>query len=332
MADNPSQETAVTPEPTVAEPEVKKNLIGEFENFLTAENEQTASTDEKEAKAQPDASADEPTPDDLEPEEADNSPEEGIEELIKVKVNGHDHEVTLDELKNGYSRHSDYSLKTKQLSEERKGLDSERSKITTELEAVKQERDKYATQIKSFLKQDQPDDNIDWDQIYKDDPIEYVRVKAESDRKKDIRQKAEAELKQIEAKQQEEQKQQYTSYINEQSSLLSDKVPEYADPVKGDKLKKDVKDYLNEIGFSDQELSMLTDHRTVMVALEGMKYSKLKKAKLGDKRVKNIPKVSKSGVPTSKQDDNAERRRESLKRAVKTGKSNDMLNAFMDVI
>ena len=39
---------------------------------------------------------------------------------------------------------------------------------------------------------------------------------------------------------------------------------------------------------------MLTDHRTVMVAIEGMKYNQLKKAKLGDKKVKNVPRVSKN--------------------------------------
>ena len=332
MADNPSQETAVTPEPTVAEPEVKENLLGQFENLLTAENEQPSSTDEQEAKAEPDAPADEPTPEDLDTEEADNSPAEVTEELIKVKVNGHDHEVTLDELKNGYSRQSDYSLKTNQLADERRGLDTERSKVNDELEAVKKERDEYAVKVKSFLGQNKPEDNIDWDQVYKDDPIEYVRLKAEADRKKEVRQQAENELRTIESKQQEEQKKKYADYVTTQSNMLSEKVPEYTDPVKGEKLKKNVKNYLNEIGFSDQELSMLTDHRTVMVAIQGMKYDQLKKAKLGDKRVKSVPRVSKSGVSTSKEDANYEKRRESLKRAVKSRKSNDMLNAFMDVI
>jgi hypothetical protein len=113
--------------------------------------------------------------------------------------------------------------------------------------------------------------------------------------------------------------------------MLSEKVPEFADPVKKGKIQANVKNYLNEIGFSDQELSMLTDHRTVMVAIEGMKYNQLKKAKLGDKKVKNIPKVSKSGIPVSKDDANYERRKDAIKR-VKSGKSGDMLEAFMNVL
>jgi len=331
MADNPTQETAVTEEPKVAEPEVKENLLGQFENLLTAENEQPTSEGEQDAKAQPDAPADEPTPDDLELEEADNSPAEGTEELYSVKINGQDEKVNLEELKNGYSRQRDYSTKTNQLATERKNLENERSKTQTEMEAVKKERDDYAVKLKSFINSDKQDDNIDWDQVYNDDPIEYVRMKAESDKKKEVRQQAENELKSIETKQQEEQKKKYAEYVTTQSNMLSEKVPDFADPVKRGKVQSGVKNYLNEIGFSDQELSMLTDHRTVMVAIEGMKYNQLKKAKLGDKKVKNVPKVSKSGVSVSKDDANYERRKDAIKRA-KSGKSGDMLDAFMNVL
>ena len=330
MADNPAMETAVQEQPT-AEPEVKESLIGQFENLITAENELPTSEGEQEAKAQPDAPSDEPTPQDLELEEIDdNSPAEASEELYSVKVNGQEEKVNLNELLAGYSRQKDYSTKTNQLAEERKNLENERSKTQTEIEAVKIERDKYATQLKSFLKQDKEED-IDWDKAYNEDPIEYVRLKAESDRKKEIRQKAENELKSIEAKQKAETEDKYKQYVTSQSALLQEKVPEYADPVKGDKLKLGVKNYLNEIGFSDQELSMLTDHRTVMVAIEGMKYNQLKKAKLDGKKVNKVPKVNKGGVPTSKQDVNVEQRNSSLKRA-KSGKSQDMLDAFMNVI
>tara|TARA_R100000995_G_scaffold34655_2_gene15674 strand:- start:13504 stop:14502 length:999 start_codon:yes stop_codon:yes gene_type:complete len=331
MAENPTQETAVTEEPTVQpEPEVKENLLGQFENLLTAENEQPTSEGEQDAKAQPEAPSDEPTPDDLELEETDNSPAEGTEELVTVKVDGQDTQVTLDELKNGYSRQSDYSKKTQALADERRGLDTERDKVTTELEAVKKERDDYAVKLKSFIKSDKQED-IDWDKVYEQDPIEYVRLKAEADRKKEIRQQAETELKSIQQKQDEEQKKKYADYVTTQSNMLSEKVPEFADPVKKGKIQANVKNYLNEIGFSDQELSMLTDHRTVMVAIEGMKYSQLKKAKLGDKKVKNIPRVSKSGIPVSKDDANYERRKDAIKR-VKSGKSGDMLEAFMNVL
>tara|TARA_A100000171_G_C2126503_1_gene143858 strand:+ start:176 stop:1177 length:1002 start_codon:yes stop_codon:yes gene_type:complete len=332
MADNPTTETAVTPEQSVQpEPEVQTNLLGQFENLITAKNEQPTSTDEQDAQAQPDAPVDELTPDDLELEETDNSPAEGTEELITIKVDGRDQQVTLEELKNGYSRQSDYSKKTQILADERRGLDTERNQINTEKEAVQKERDAYANKLKAYINSEKKDDDTNWDEVYNRDPIEYVRLKAEADKKKEVRQQAEAELKEIETKQKEEQEKKYKEYVTTQANMLSEKVPEFADPVKKGNLQVNIKNYLNEIGFSDQELSMLTDHRTFMVAIEGMKYNQLKKAKLGDKKVKNIPKVSKSGIPTSKDDASFQKRREVMKRA-KSGKSGDMLEAFMNVI
>ena len=162
MADNPAMEPAVTTEdqPTV-DPKVTESLIGQFENLITAENELPTSEGEQDAKAQPDAPSDEPTPQDL--------------ELYSIKINGQEEKVNLNELKNGYSRQKDYSAKTNQLADERRGLEAERTKTQTEMQAVKEERDKYATQIQSFLKQDK-EENIDWDKAYNEDPIEYSRI------------------------------------------------------------------------------------------------------------------------------------------------------------
>ena len=49
--------------------------------------------------------------------------------LHRVKVQGQELDVTLDELKSGYSRDSDYRQKTHQLSLERKNLESEKESL-----------------------------------------------------------------------------------------------------------------------------------------------------------------------------------------------------------
>lgn len=56
--------------------------------------------------------------------------------LFKVKVDGVEEEVTLDELLNGYSRTKDYTNKTQKLSEERKRLESERAEINEQIKLV----------------------------------------------------------------------------------------------------------------------------------------------------------------------------------------------------
>ena len=50
-------------------------------------------------------------------------------ETFNIKVNGQEVPVTLDELKAGYSRQSDYTQKTMQIAEERKALEADRQKL-----------------------------------------------------------------------------------------------------------------------------------------------------------------------------------------------------------
>ena len=54
--------------------------------------------------------------------------------LHRLKVNGQEIEVSLDELKAGYSRDSDYRQKTHQLSMERKDLDVQKNGLRQSLD------------------------------------------------------------------------------------------------------------------------------------------------------------------------------------------------------
>ena len=90
----------------------------------------------EEAQADPEAS------EEIQAEESDTSAEESVEQeeaveespKYRVKANGEELEVSLDELLNGYSRTADYQKKTQSLAEQRKAVESERTKID---EAVK---------------------------------------------------------------------------------------------------------------------------------------------------------------------------------------------------
>ena len=58
--------------------------------------------------------------DEAEEEELDEDEVEEESEVYAVKVDGEELEVTLEELVNGYSRQSDYTKKTQEISEQRK--------------------------------------------------------------------------------------------------------------------------------------------------------------------------------------------------------------------
>ena len=103
-------------------------------------------------------------------EEDGDSEEEQQPQVFTVKVDGKEVEVTLDELQKGYSRTQDYTRKTQQIAEVRKQTEAE-------LQAVRAEREQYAQLLSALEAQVQQatQPNIDWDRLYQEDPIEWVR-------------------------------------------------------------------------------------------------------------------------------------------------------------
>jgi len=96
----------------------------------------------------------------------------------------------------------------------------------------------------------------------------------------------------------------------EQLQILGKNLPEWNDPEKGGKLKLAIKNYALGKGFTEQEISMLIDARSIQVLHDAMKYENLLNAKIAKKKAKVVPKVQKPGTATSK----TEVKSESVKR------------------
>ena len=62
-------------------------------------------------------------------------------------------EVTLDELKKGYSRQSDYTRKTEKLSQDRKSVEELKNENTRLNEEAKIKRDQYEKQLQVLSEQ-----------------------------------------------------------------------------------------------------------------------------------------------------------------------------------
>ena len=264
----------------------------------------------------------------------DEQPSETSQELYKVVVDGQEQEVTLDELTKGYSRQSDYTRKTEKLSQDRKSVEQLKNEYTRQNEEAKIKRDQYEKQINVLseqLKQSEPS-KVDLDRLYEDDPAEYVRVKAEQDRRKELLEKANQEQQRIQAEKQEEQTKQYNAYLDQQRQLLAQKLPIYADKEKGAEFTKNLVNYAKEIGYTDQEINMLVDHRSVIMLANAYRYDKLKKANLKNKKVTKVSKVV-SSSSAKVQDDNEVAKRLKSKKANlrKTGKVNDAVSVLQEL-
>ena len=251
--------------------------------------------------------------------------EEEVQETPRYRVKAGDEEleVDLDELIKGYSRTADYTRKTQTLAEQRKAIEAEAQKV----QEAKVLRDQYAQRlqlIEQMLNQ-QPEEDLS--ALKDSDPIGYaVKMAERVEREKQlsaVRQEREAVL----AKQQAEHQQFLQHHLRQEAERLTAAIPEYADEVKGELVKREIREYAKSIGFSDQELSQVYDHRAVVSLWKAAQYDKLMKSKPGAvKKVAEAPKTLKPGTGTSQAaDDQSKKLRQQLK---KSGKARDAAALF----
>jgi hypothetical protein len=227
--------------------------------------------------------------------ENDQEPVEEVKTRYKAKVGGEEVEVELDELINGYQRSKDYTQKSQALAEQRKAIDAERG----HLEQVKQERMAYAQKLKaldSFLSQQNRGEDLEV--LKETDPIGYaVKVAEQSQREKQLS-VVRAEQNRIAQQQQAEQQQNLQNHLKYESDKLTSVIPELATP-KGDAIRKEIREYAKSVGWSDQELSSVYDHRAVLTLYKAMKFEQLQKGKPDTlKKVQQAPKMLKPGTST----------------------------------
>lgn len=259
----------------------------------------------------------------------DEVSEEAQEEEAKyeIKVNGKPVEVTLDELMSGYQRDADYRRKTMELADERRLLEEEVNRAKSESDAVAKLRQDYATRLSEIENSMKPDANIDWAKLYETDPDEYHRKKIEVENKSKALETIKAERQRALQEQQQEQTKVFNQYLEQQKKLLAEKEPEYVDPVKGEGLRKDMTSYLKKEGYSDQELNMMVDHRSFVIAKKAMLYDKMMNSKVSAKQSKPVPKMVRSG--TTKTINKDSQQAKSLKSRLKqTGSMRDAANVL----
>jgi len=334
-----SEET-MTPEQGSGELTVNE-AAAKFEGFLSAgedsneqpdtvETEQEDSADYEEAA---EATEDEVVDaDDVEVEDDDESEveEEELEETrYTVKAAGEEKEVTLEELMQGYQLGADYTKKTQELAENRKAVEAEARAI---IEA-KQVRDTYAQRlqaIEQFLTQGQ-DSSEDLAAMKENDPIGYAVKVAELTEKKEQLAQVRAEQERIAQQQQADRQQEMARLVQQEATKLSQVLPEFSDPTKGEQIRNEIRNYGKSVGFTEQELSQVYDSRHVLMLHKAMMYDKLQKSKPAvNKKVAEAPKMVKSG--TKVKEGNRDLRKQQLNKLKQTGKVRDAAALFENFI
>lgn len=295
-------------------------LMGGDEDSDNGQPESRAEADDSEAESE----ESEDYSEDAEVEQEDNN-EEVEQPKYRVKAAGEEREVTLDELIKGYQLGTDYTKKSQTVAEERKAVEAERQRI----EEAKVLRDQYAQRlqlIEQMLNQQPETENLDY--LKENDPIGYaVKVAELSQREKQLAQ-VRAERERIMQQQMQEQQQTLQQKVAEEAQKLAAVLPEFVDPQKGDVVRKEIRSYGKQLGFSDEELASVYDSRAVLTLWKAMQYDKLQSAKPGiTKKVNEAPKAIKPGVAQSR-DSNSEELKKLKAKARSSGRVADAAAIF----
>lgn len=206
-------------------------------------------------------------------EESEEQPE-GHAEFYRVIVDGKEENVGLDELISGYQRQSDYTKKTTALSNEKREFEGFQQEL-------QQERQQYANTLQQLQQQmeayNQP--NVDWELLERTDPVQWLKLR-EMERQREqqieaVRQEN-AKMQQLLQEQQSEELQQE---LDRERKLMLEKIPEWSNPAVRSNEQKLVVEYARSLGFADDEVSDVRDHRALLALRDGMRYNQVTRGK-----------------------------------------------------
>ena len=276
--------------------------------------------------------------------QADNSPVEGSESDLDddedgdgdgygtldlsttLEVDGE--EKTIEELRSGFLRQKDYTRKTQELAEHRKAMDAQ-------YQEIERERAEYAQLLPAMAEriQQAAEQEPDWDTLYDTDPVMAAKAERQWRKEQEGRvaqlQAVQAEqqrMQQIEAQKREQMQQ---SYLEQQRHILPDIIPEWRDRKVAATEATQIRDFLLGEGFSEQDVSGMSNATLVKLARKAMLYDRgeTRANEVKAKPKKPRAKILKSGSRAS-QPKRTSAAQEAQNRARKTGRVNDAAAAI----
>ena len=143
-------------------------------------------------------------------------------------------------------------------------LASERKAFEAEASQTKQMRDAYAqglTELSEQLQSMQADEP-DWDRAYDElDAKEYARLVQVYNQRKEHSALVEQERQRIAQEQNMEHQQLYQRHLKNEGERMIEVIPSWADNAVRDSERKQVIQYAQTLGYTEQEISQASDHR-----------------------------------------------------------------------
>ena len=333
---------AITEKPTALQTDNEKTTIA-FESFLTPPEDTVEEVDINEVEEiieedelaeeveleEEDTEADDEFEDD---DEFDDEEQNEVEDVVeqptsyKVKIDGEEVEVTLDELQSGYSRQQDYTRKTQELAQQRKIIEQQQQELAQRDAIYAQLLPKLEAQLSADLANEP-----DWNRLYEDDPVGYVREKQLWDERKEKLKATQAENQRLQQEAAVKQQEQIAKFVEYGQQKLLEIIPEWKNPEIAQQEKLAIRDYgINTLGYTAQEMDSIYDYRALLGLRNAWLNNKTVEATKKKPTEKAPARVARPGAVTKVKSVAPAKR--AKQRLAKTGKTSDAAKVFEQML
>ena len=288
------------------------SLIAPEEIIEDTIEEETQETEEisaeSEVEEEIDSEEDVTEDEEVEASDSDEDYEDQVEDArseepqkYSVKVDGQETEVSLEDLKQGYSGQK-YVQKGMQETADMK------KEVTTVYEALNNERQVIAELYQSIQQGGIATQPVKpTKELFDADPIGYMQKNIAYEEEMGVYQQQMAQIQQVSQQSSVASENAQQAYLNEQMQILQKKIPDFADSKKGTLLReKLVETGTNHYGYTTNEISQITDARAISVLHDAQKYQDIisgkTKAQVKTKSARPVmkPGAKRTATPTAK--------------------------------
>ena len=253
---------------------------------------------------------------------------------LQTKVDGQLDKVNLNTLIKERQLEAHTTRKSQQLAEQMRAFEAQKQEAVAEFQ-------RKTTELTAVMKiaEDQLTreyNSIDWDALRRQDPAEWTAKRQEfADRVQSFnaaKAKAYENVQQQAAEVEQENQTKREAYLQKQAEAVVEKLPEWKDPQVATREFEKLSSFLSSTyGFEPQDISRVEDHRTLLLAMDAMKYRQSQeKISKATKRVVNLPKIQKPGAKMSAQAANRQKQNEKRIRLKQTGNVKDAAAIIYD--
>ena len=250
----------------------------------------------------------------------DDEPDQSEPSTIRVKVDGEEVDVTLEDLKRSYSGQGKIQKGMQEAAEMRKQAQAQAQQVAQAAQAIQARYQKV--QQEGFVKPPEEPSR----ELFDSDPIGYMEAKMQYDEGMKAFNEQQVQLRQQQAYVQQMQAQEQQARLTQEMEKLTETIPEFKDPERAGKFKEDLIKTANEFyGYAPEDLQGVTDHRALMVLADAMRWrkSQANKSKAEQKASKARPVIKPQAKRTA--DPKRKQVQQSKSKLKKTGSVDDAL-------